>query len=158
MAFITIVTRERSATVVYHLPLSPSTSPATTMKRWGLLVREIQSLASHEAFVPTNVILLIPHPRRPPRYPLRHFLPRPSPLYFRLPRPTSLLSSALSLAAISSTSNRGSAAKLSSSSSCCRPSPAPCSHGLFTFFGLTITSSTEAIFGRAISGHPPPRR
>ncbi|KAL5973095.1 hypothetical protein ACLOJK_037121 [Asimina triloba] len=40
------------------------------MKRRGLLAWEIQSLASHEALVPVNVILLIPHPHRPPRNPL----------------------------------------------------------------------------------------
>ncbi|KAL5985720.1 RNA-binding protein that suppresses calcineurin Rnc1 [Asimina triloba] len=114
-AFVTIVAWERFVTAVCRLPLSLSTSPATTMKRRGLLDWEIQSLASHEAFVPANVILLIPHPHRPPRNPLRHFLPYPCPLCFRHPRPTSLLSSALSSAAIGSTSNRGSAALSSAS-------------------------------------------
>ncbi|KAL5987405.1 hypothetical protein ACLOJK_038571 [Asimina triloba] len=172
--FVTIVARKRSATAVCHLPLSPSTSPATTTKRWGLLAREIQSLLSHETFAPTNVIFLIPHPHQPPQNPLRHFFPRPRLFCFWHLWPTSLLSFALSSAVVGSTSNHGSAMKLSSSSSrrrpsrvtCShglltfvgllvtssrrRPSRVICSHGLFTFVGLPVTSSTEAIFERAI--------
>ncbi|KAL5990866.1 RNA-binding protein that suppresses calcineurin Rnc1 [Asimina triloba] len=142
--FVTIVARKRSATAVCHLPLSPSTSPATTTK----------SLRPHKRY--------LPHPSSSPATPepAATFLSPSSPvlLLASVAHVLTLLRALVGCGWFNLESWIGDEAvflllpslAISITSSRRRPSRVICSHGLFTFVGLPVTSSTEAIFERAI--------